>query len=100
MQNQANILIQKLDEFIRRYYKNQLIKGSIYASGILVAAFFAVVVLEYFGEFNSVMRGVLFFGFVGASLFVLSRYIVVPLLKLNRIGHIISYDQAAFIIGN
>ncbi len=100
MQNQANILIRKLDEFIRRYYKNQLIKGSIYASGILVAAFFTVVVLEYFGEFNSVMRGVLFFGFLGATLFVLSRYIVVPLLKLNRIGHIISYDQAALIIGN
>ncbi len=100
MQDSGNILIQKLDEFIRRYYKNQLIKGVLYSSGILLSAFLSVTFLEYFGEFNSAIRGVLFFSFLGATLFVLSKYIVVPLLKLNKIGKIISYDQAANIIGN
>ncbi len=95
-----NILIQKLDEFIRRYYKNQLIKGCLYASGILLAAFLTVVSLEYFGEFNSAIRGVLFFGFLTATVIVLVKYIAIPLLKLNKIGEIISYDQAAVIIGN
>ncbi len=100
MQDSNNILIQKLDEFIRRYYKNQLIKGVLYSSGILLSAFLSVTVLEYFGEFNSAIRGVLFFSFLASTLFVLSKYIVIPLLKLNKIGKVISYNQAANIIGN
>lgn len=100
MEPQTNILIQKLDEFIRRYYKNQLIKGAIYASGILLFAFLSVVLLEFFGEFNTPVRAVLFFGFLLATLVVLINYISVPLLKLNKIGKVISYDQAATIIGN
>jgi hypothetical protein len=100
MQNSENILIQKLDEFIRRYYKNQLIKGTLYSSGILLTAFLSVIFLEYFGEFNTLVRGVLFFGFLSSTLFVLAKYIATPLLKLNKIGNVISYDQAAGIIGN
>ncbi|MBA3681960.1 MAG: hypothetical protein H0W73_12485, partial [Bacteroidetes bacterium] len=100
MQDSNNILIQKLDEFIRRYYKNQLIKGVLYSSGILLTAFLSVTFLEYFGEFNSAIRGVLFFSFLASTLFVLSKYIAIPLLKLNKIGKVISYDQAANIIGN
>lgn len=98
--SQDTILIQKLDEFIRRYYKNQLIKGALYASGLLVSAFLSVILLEYFGEFNTPVRAVLFFGFLAATLAILVVYILVPVLKLNKIGKIISYDQAATIIGN
>ncbi|PBQ31713.1 hypothetical protein CNR22_08000 [Sphingobacteriaceae bacterium] len=100
MDSQNNILLQKLDEFIRRYYKNQLIKGSLYASGILLVAFLSVIFLEYFGEFNTLVRGILFFSFLTATLAVLINYVAVPLLKLNKIGNVISYDQAAAIIGN
>ncbi len=100
MESPNHILIQKLDEFIRKYYKNKLLKGSIYATGILVAAFLSVVLLEYFGEFNSGIRAILFFGFLAAAITVLILYIFIPLLKLNKIGSIISYTQAAGIIGN
>ena len=100
MDSQNNILLKKLDEFIRRYYKNKLIKGTIYSSSILVLAFLSVVFLEYFGEFNTVVRGILFFSFLSAAIAVLINYIVIPLLKLNKIGKVISYDQAAAIIGN
>lgn len=100
MNSQNNILIQKLDEFIRRYYKNKLIKGSIYSSGILLSAFLTVVFLEYFGEFNSIIRAILFFSFLTATILVLVKYVFIPLLKLNKIGSIITYNQAAAIIGN
>jgi hypothetical protein len=96
----GNILIQKLDEFIRRYYKNQLIKGIIYSSGILLAAFLSVIFLEYFGEFNTGVRTVLFFGFLLSAIVILLKYIATPVLKLNKIGKTITYDQAAAIIGN
>ncbi len=100
MQSTNNILILKLDEFIRKYYKNQLIKGIIYSSALVLGAFLTVVLLEYFGEFNSAIRGILFFSFLIATLAVLVNYIFIPLLKLNKIGSIISYNQAAGIIGN
>ena len=100
MSASQNILIQKLDEFIRRYYKNQLLKGTIYATGILISAFLSVVLLEYFAEFNTIVRAILFFGFLMAVVLVIVRYIAIPILKLNKIGKIISYNQAANIIGN
>jgi len=99
VQSAGQILINKLDEFIRRYYKNQLLKGSLYGSGILLTAFLTVTLLEYFGEFNSIIRGILFFGFIGATLLVLFKFILRPLLRINRIGERISYEDAALIIG-
>lgn len=99
MNTQNSILIQKLDEFIRRYYKNQLLKGSIYAGGILLCAFLIVTSLEYLAEFGTAIRAFLFFGFLSATIFVLIKFIFIPLLKLNKIGPVITYDQAAGIIG-
>ena len=100
MSVQENILIIKLDEFIRKFYKNQLIKGVFYSGSILLGGFLTMVFLEYFGEFNSLIRGVLFFGFLFTSVFIFIKLIAIPLLKLNKIGKIISYNQAAAIIGN
>lgn len=96
---QNNILINKLDEFIRKYYKNQLIKGVLYSSGLLVSAFLVVVLLEYLGEFSIAVRSILFYSFLATSIFVLVKYIAVPLLKLKRYGKTISYEEAAAIIG-
>ncbi len=99
MASGEHILIQKLDEFIRKYYKNLLIRGSLYALGLLLSAFLCVVLLNYFGEFGTGIRTVLFFSFLAITLFVLVKYIGIPLMKLNRIGEVISYEDAASIIG-
>jgi hypothetical protein len=95
----SEILIQKLDEFIRKYYKNLLLKGVLYTLSIVLSVFLTVVLLEYFGQFNSTFRALLFFGFLIASLSVLWMYIFQPLLRLYRIGNSLSYEQAAQIIG-
>ncbi len=99
MASEQNILIYKLDEFIRKYYKNQLIKGLLYTSGLLVAAFLFLVVAEYFAEFGITTRTILFYSFLVTSGFVLFKYIAVPVLKLNKLGEVISYDEAANIVG-
>lgn len=99
MAAQNNILIQKLDEFIRKYYKNLLIKGALYSLALLIGAFLTVVLLNYFGEFNTTARTIFFFSFLALTIFVLAKYIAVPLLKLNKIGDRISYTDAASIIG-
>ena len=83
MPAEQNILIHKLDEFIRKYYKNQLVKGLLYTSGLLVAAFLFLVVAEYFAEFGITTRTILFYLFLIVSGFVMTRFIVIPLLKLQ-----------------
>lgn len=99
MTKENNILINKLDEFIRKYYKNQLIKGVLYSSGLLVSAFLVIVLLENFGQFDTTIRSLLFYSFLATSIFVLVKYIAVPLLKLKHFGKTISYEEAAAIIG-
>ena len=96
----SKILIQKLDEFIRQYYKNQLIKGVIYFTALVLVAFLTTVILEFFGRYNSLVRGVLFYTFLTFSAYCLSKYLLIPLAHLYRIGKIISYRQASQIVGN
>ncbi|MBI3511702.1 MAG: hypothetical protein HY064_13660 [Bacteroidetes bacterium] len=93
------VLIAKLDEFIRKYYKNQLIRGLLYAGGILLSGFLILAVLEYFAHFESPVRLTIFWGFLSAAAYVLTRFVAIPSFKLNRIGKIISHDEAASIIG-
>ena len=37
IQDNYQLLIEKLDQFIRKYYVNQLIRGSLYATGLILA---------------------------------------------------------------
>lgn len=95
-----NNLIHKLDEFIRKYYKNQLIRGGIYTFTLIFLFFLSAVLFEYFGNFSSGVRAGLFFGFIGLSALVIGNYIVYPLIKLNKLGKVIDYPTAAQIIGS
>lgn len=92
-------LIEKLDRFIRKYYTNQLIRGAIF-SGVYVLAFFlSINLLEYYFYLSPLLRKILFFGFIFSSLAFVAALFVQPLLHFYRLGKIISYEQAAVIIG-
>lgn len=99
MASNYEILIQKLDEFIRKYYKNQLIRGLIYSGAVFLGFYLTLVVLEHFGRFDSSVRTILFWGFILTNSYILGRLVITPLLQLNRIGKIISHEQASAIIG-
>ena len=92
-------LIEKLDRFVRKYYKNQLIKGILYTVGLLLMMFILINVLEYFGYFSTVVRMILFWSYLAVVALFLGLYIVLPLMKMYKIGKRISYHQAAMIIG-
>jgi len=100
MENNYQILIRKLDNFIRKYYKNRLLKGSIYAFGLLLLAFIFFTSLEYIMQFNTGGRTLLFYAFLVISSYVLVYFIIVPLAKLYQFGKIINRKQAAEIVGN
>jgi hypothetical protein len=93
------LLLQKLDEFIRKYYKNQLIRGAIYAFTAVLAFYLAVALLESYAWFSTTMRTVLFYTLVAVTAFILYKWIFIPLSHLYRIGKIISHAEAARIIG-
>lgn len=97
--NNYNELIHKLDGFIRKYYKNQLIRGLIYAVTAFLAFFIIVTSLEYFGHFDTTIRKVLFYSFIALNAFFIVRFVIIPLSKLYKFGKVISHEQAAQIIG-
>ena len=99
MQDNYHLLISKLDAFIRKYYKNQLIRGAIYAFTLSLVFFLLIASFEYFGHFNTTLRTILFYGFIGGFCFILGKFVAIPLLHLYRFGKIISHEQAALIIG-
>jgi hypothetical protein len=95
-----DILIAKLEEFIRKYYLNQLYKGLLYAGAVLFSAFLLWVVAEYFAHFGQLTRGVMFYGFLLLLIFTLGKWVAIPLAKINRLGETMNYEQASRIIGN
>lgn len=99
MASNYDILIGKLDEFIRKYYKNQLIRGAIYAASVFLGFYLALVVLEHFGHFGTGARTVFFWSFILSNAFILGKLVIIPLLQLNKIGKVISHEQASAIIG-
>lgn len=100
MATSYKILIDKLDEFIRKYYKNQLLKGLIYSVSLVLLFLISVSLLEYFARFETLGRAVVFYSFLSVSIAVIVKYIIIPLSKLYRMGAVISHDLAAKIIGN
>ena len=93
-------ILDNLNRFIRKYYKNRMIKGILYSLALLLSLFLIVALLEYFGYFGSVVRAILFWFYLIAAVVILGYYVVLPLMKMFRLGKVISYEEAALIIGN
>ncbi len=100
MASDYELLINKLDGFIRKYYKDRLIRGALYSLGLVVLFFLAASLGEYFGRFGTGVRTVLFWALAAASVLVLVRLVAIPLVKLFHLGNQISHEQAAAIVGN
>ena len=99
MNSSYPILLSKLDEFIRKYYRNQLVKGLIYGITLCLSIFIVIAAAAYFGNFGIAIRTVLFYCLIAGCLGIFINYIVIPLLKLNHIGKTLGYEDAARIIG-
>jgi hypothetical protein len=92
-------LINKIDGFIRKYYLNKVVKGSIFLASSFLFAYLVIIFAEYWGHFDPAVRSVLFYTFVLGNSFVLAAYIIHPLLAYFKLGNTISYEQASSIIG-
>ncbi|WP_163515127.1 DUF4175 family protein [Gelidibacter japonicus] len=93
------VIQSKLEQFIRRYYTNDLLKGAIlfFAIGLLYLLF--TLFIEYILWLGPSARAILFWVFVSVELGLFIRFIVWPLLKLFKLQKGIDYDEASNIIG-
>lgn len=96
---QFKIIEQKLEQFIRRFYVNALIKGLIIFFAVGVLAVLAILALEYFLWLSSTGRLILFYLAITFEAILFFKLILTPLLKLTRISKGIDYNQASEIIG-
>jgi hypothetical protein len=99
MQNSFENLLNQIDAFIRKYYKNELIKGSLLFGIILLFSFLLTTSIEFVGRFGSFTRGILLVSFISLNFFVLIKYFLIPLIRIYSFGRKINHLQAAEIIG-
>lgn len=90
---------QKLEFFIRKYYTNELIRGVLLFLAIGLLYFLSTLLIEYYLWLNSSKRKILFWAFIVVEAVLFIRFIVFPLLKLFRLRKGINYDDASRIIG-
>lgn len=97
--NHYDWLIHKLDAFIRRYYANQLLRGSLVLLICLLSYLLTVSIGEYYLYLPSAVRIALLTLFVVSGIIALVVWVALPLIRMSRLGKVISYEQAARIIG-
>ena len=95
-----NIIQQKLEQFIKKYYTNELIKGAILFFAIGLLYFLATLLVEYFLWLDTAGRRILFWAFVVVEIALFVRFIAFPLAKLFKLQDGLSYEEASKIIGN
>ena len=98
MQN-YKLVENKLEQFIKKYYYNELIKGGILflAAGLLYLLI--TLALEYFLWLSPVYRQILFWSFIIVEFALFSKFIIYPMTKLIKLTKGIDYNYASEIIG-
>jgi hypothetical protein len=94
-----NILLQKLNDYKRKYYLNTLLKGFLLTLTLLSSAYLFFTFLEYYGRFNSYYRITFLSTYLIIFIFASYQWIMVPVLKLTSLWKQISDEEASLQIG-
>ena len=95
-----HIIQQKLEQFIKKYYTNELIKGAILFFSIGLLYFILTLLVEYFLWLSPLGRTILFWVFIAVEALLFIRFIAFPLAKLFKLQNGITHEEASTIIGN
>jgi hypothetical protein len=95
-----NRIRTKLQEFIKKYYFNELIKGLLLFFSIGVLYFIFTLFVEHFLWLRPNLRTLLFWLFVFIEVALFAAYIVFPLTQILGLKNGISEVEASKIIGN
>ena len=92
-------LKQRLDAFVKKYHRNEMLRGGLILVASLPVAWLVVLGLEAVGRFGTEARTLLFYLFVGSVSAVAVRFLLLPGLRLLRLRSGLDHDEAARIIG-
>ncbi len=95
-----NVIQRKLEQFIKKYYTNELIKGTILFLAIGLLYFLITLFIEYFLWLEPLGRSILFWLFIAVEVALFIRFIAFPLSKLFNLQKGISFEEASKLIGN
>ena len=95
----SDTLIAKIQDFVRRFYLNRMIKGILLAVGLLVVLIIAVHGIEFLLWLPSGGRKLLFWIYLIGVGFVAIYYILLPLYRLFTYRNQMSEAEAARLIG-
>ena len=95
-----NIIYSKLEQFIKKFYTNELLRGTIFFVGLGLLYFLFTLFVEYFLWLKPTARTILFWTFIAVELFLLLRFILFPIFKLLKLKKGIDFNDASKIIGN
>ena len=96
----SNLIYQKLESFVKKFYTNELLRGTIFFVGLGLLYFIFTLFVEYFLWLKPTARTFLFWTFISVEVFLLVRFILFPLFKLFKLQKGIDYNEASNIIGN
>jgi hypothetical protein len=99
MQNDYEILLQKLNSFIKEYYKNLIFRGIIYALIALFSVLIVFAIIEHFGFLNTLARTMLFWTYCSITILIIIKLIIIPAIKMLQLTNSLTHEQAAKIIG-
>ncbi|MDE3742191.1 DUF4175 family protein [Maribacter polysaccharolyticus] len=94
-----NDILDKLNQFTRKYYTKVLIKGLLIFLVIGILVFLAILGIEYFLWLGTTARMVLFFFFVLLTMVLFYKFILVPVLYLFKVKKGITNKEASQLIG-
>ena len=94
-----NKLIEKIEDFTRKYYLNRLIQGVLVGAVLWIVFYLLINGLEYFSWFPPKGRFVLLLFLLAGSAFVLVYHFLIPLINLIRFRKRMSVEQASVMIG-
>ncbi|WP_303316620.1 hypothetical protein Q4Q34_07390 [Flavivirga abyssicola] len=89
----------KLEAFIKRYYTNELLKGTILFFAIGLLYFLFTLFIEHVLWLSTIARTVLFWLFIAVEVALIVKFIAAPLAKLFKLQKGINYEDASRIIG-
>lgn len=94
-----SILINKLDEFIRKYYLNNILRGSLICLSVCLGLFLIYTFSESQFFFSKGIRKTFFISYMIVMIASFGYFVFYPLMKYFRLGQRIPHEEAARIIG-
>ena len=94
------MLEQNIKKYKQKYYLNKVVKGGIFALAIMLTSFLLINAFEYFGNFGTSLRAMLFYSFVITALMALGVWVIEPLTRVLLNNRQLSDKDAAKDIGS